>query len=53
MGTPFHNIGENMWDVSLESECLVLEIDCWFGYIFILGYFTMFPFVGCSFDLQL
>ena len=54
METAFHNIGKNMWDVSLESECLVLEIDCWIWiYNLILGYFSMSTVVGCRFDLQL
>ena len=51
MVTPFHNIAKNMWDVHLESECLILEIDCWIGYI--LGYFSMSKNVGYSFDSQL
>ena len=39
MGTPFHNIIENMWEFSLESECLVLEIDYWIWIYFDLRLF--------------
>ena len=48
MGTPFHNISKDMWDVSLESDCLVLEIDRWIWIYFYFRLFSVSTVVGCS-----
>ena len=40
--------GMFLWSQSVLSLKLIVDLDT-----FWLGYFTMFPYVGCSFDLQL